>query len=430
MAPGDTQEVIFAQIAAGGDNDYSRLASISLLKKSVSAARKLYDVDFILPAVLKKMPDPLAAELDREIVLAWGNEFEKTYEQENIESTIYSFQGYNIYQLSKDEFTFGERKLIAVFDLKDGRILHTDEVVDPVSGLAHKEMKQFGNDSGIQRFISIKKDFLNEIPLNNGSEYDFGVSRFMVADDINYPYGYVESPLATITVKPQTTKPGVRNESKFGEIVNARHQAGNSLAEVTALILDPGSLTGDEYEIIFKSLNGKMSFDLKNITTDKILLSNQFNLSGGNDFFVTEGFILRVKDNFLKPLLEGDIYRLTMPGVLYDEKLAADDIEKINVFPNPYYGGNRNEYNKYDRHVTFSHLPSRAVIRIFNLAGQMVRKLEKDNPDQFLRWNMLSEAYFQVPSGIYIVHIDMPELGKYKILKLAIFTENFTPDMF
>ena len=103
---------------------------------------------------------------------------------------------------------------------------------------------------------------------------------------------------------------------------------------------------------------------------------------------------------------------------------------KINVFPNPYYGSNSNEFNKYDRHVTFSHLPNRAVIRIFNLAGQMVRILEKDSPDQFLRWNMLTENNFQIPSGIYIIHVDMPELGKTKILKLAIFTEAFIPDSF
>jgi hypothetical protein len=430
MAAGDTQEIVFAQIAAGGTPGYSRFASISLLKKSVSFAQKLYKSNFIPPAELKNVVNLKAMGMDREIILTWGSEVDKVKEIETFPQGIYSFQGYNVYQISKNELTLGDKKLIATFDIKDDRVLYLEETVEPVRGYVQRGFRQFGTDSGIQRFISIKKDFLNNTPLNNGSDYEFGISYFGVADDFNFPYGYIESDVSTVAVTPQSFKPGIRYESKFGDIVEAIHVSGNSLAKVTALILDPGSVTGNEYEIYFKYIDGLLSFNLKNITTNKVLLSDRFNLSGDNDFIVTEGFILRVADNAVKPLNEGDLYRLTAPRVIYDEKLAGEDIEKINVFPNPYYGHYSNEFNRYDRHVTFSHLPPRAVIRIFNIAGQMVRKLEKDNPDQFMRWNMLSETSFQIPSGIYIVHIDLPDLGKYKILKLAIFTEDFTPDRF
>lgn len=428
MAAGDTQEIVFAELAAGGDQDFSRLASVSLLKKSVSAAKQLYKVNFIPSGTFKQSPDVQAAEMDREIILTWGSDIGKVNEIENSKSTIYSFQGYNIYQISKDEYTLGEKELIATFDLKDDRQYLFDEKVDPRTGYVEHFEKKIGSDSGIQRFISIKKDYLKEIPLNNGSDYDFGVSYFRLADDYYFPYGYIESPISIVTVKPQSPKPGVRYESKFGDLINARHIAGNSAAEVNALILDPTGLTGNDYEISFKTTNGKTVFNLTNITTNKSLLINQANLSGDNDFLVTEGFILRVKDNSATPLSEKDIYRFTTPKVVYDEKLAIDDVEKINVFPNPYYGAYKNEFSKYDRHVTFSHLPQRAVIRIFNLAGQLVRKLEKDSPDQFLRWNMLTENYFQAPSGLYIVHIELPDFGKTKILKLALFTEVSIPN--
>ncbi len=428
MAAGDTQEIVFAQMAAGGDPGYSRFASISLLKKSTSFAQKLYKSNFIPPAPLKNIPNLQAIGMDREIVLTWGNDVDKVKEIENFPPGIYFFQGYNVYQISKNESTLGDKKLIASFDLKDGRLLYLEETVDPIRGYVQNGIRQFGTDSGIQRFISIKKDFLNNMLLNNGSDYEFGVSYFCISADLNFPYGYIESELSTVTIKPQSLKPGIRYESKFGDIVDALHVTGNSLAKVTALILDPPSVTGNEYEIYFKFIDGRLSFNLKNITTNKVLLSDQFNFSGDNDFIVTEGFILRVEDNQIKPLNDGDVYRLTTPHVTYDNKLAAEDIEKINVFPNPYYGNYSNEFNKYDRHITFSHLPPRAVIRIFNLAGHLVRRLEKDSPDQFLRWNMLNESFFQIPSGIYVVHVDLPDLGKYKIIKLAIFTENFIPE--
>lgn len=73
-----------------------------------------------------------------------------------------------------------------------------------------------------------------------------------------------------------------------------------------------------------------------------------------------------------------------------------------------------------ERFVTFNHLPRKAVFRIFNLAGALVRKLEKDDESQFFRWNLQNGNGRLVASGVYIVHIEMPELGKQKVLKVFI----------
>lgn len=95
-------------------------------------------------------------------------------------------------------------------------------------------------------------------------------------------------------------------------------------------------------------------------------------------------------------------------------------MKKINVFPNPYYGAHSNEANRFDRYVTFNHLPQKATFRIFNLAGVQVRKMEKDTPEQFFTWDLLNESGLPVASGLYIVHIDMKDLGKEKVLKLML----------
>jgi hypothetical protein len=113
-------------------------------------------------------------------------------------------------------------------------------------------------------------------------------------------------------------------------------------------------------------------------------------------------------------------YTFTAPSVTSSEELAKADVEKINVFPNPYYANNELETSKYYRFVTFSHLPEKAKIRIFNLAGQLVRTIDKSSTDQFEEWDLYNEGGLPVASGMYIVHIDMPDLGKTKILKLAI----------
>ena len=95
----------------------------------------------------------------------------------------------------------------------------------------------------------------------------------------------------------------------------------------------------------------------------------------------------------------------------------------INLFPNPYYGVNTAETSPYSHFVTFSHLPPKATIRIYDLSGSMVRKIEKDDPDQFLRWDLTNTNELPVASGLYIAHIDLPDLKKEKVLKFAIVQE-------
>jgi hypothetical protein len=147
-----------------------------------------------------------------------------------------------------------------------------------------------------------------------------------------------------------------------------------------------------------------------------------------------------LKDATKPPYNNGDVYRIKptlnptttdrwsfttagMQPVTNSIDLAKQAVEDINVFPNPYYAVNPREVNKYQRFVTFSHLPAKATIRIFNLAGQLVRSIEKNSPSQFITWDLVNESSFPVASGLYIVHIDLPDLGKTKILKLAVIQE-------
>lgn len=110
---------------------------------------------------------------------------------------------------------------------------------------------------------------------------------------------------------------------------------------------------------------------------------------------------------------------------------ARTEIEKINVFPNPYYGLNRSELSRYSRFVTFNHLPAKATIRIFNLAGTLVRTISKQesgqSSSQFTTWDLTNEQGLPVASGLYIAHMELADaLGRNlgtKTLKLMIVLE-------
>ncbi len=120
----------------------------------------------------------------------------------------------------------------------------------------------------------------------------------------------------------------------------------------------------------------------------------------------------------------GDVFRFQLPENAFRADKAAADVDNISVFPNPYYGGNPQESgDNLDRFVTFAHLPERFTMRIFTLSGQLVTKIterDKDPGNQFLRWHLRNDANIHIASGLYIIHIEMPELNKTKVLKLMV----------
>jgi len=121
----------------------------------------------------------------------------------------------------------------------------------------------------------------------------------------------------------------------------------------------------------------------------------------------------------------------TIPLITGDLEAAKKEIEKINVFPNPYYGMNRAEIFKNQKFVTFNHLPYEATIKIFNLAGTLVKTIRKYDPSQFASWDLNNENGLQAAGGLYIAHIELNDekgnnLGE-KVLKLMIVPEDQSP---
>jgi hypothetical protein len=152
---------------------------------------------------------------------------------------------------------------------------------------------------------------------------------------------------------------------------------------------------------------------------------NQYQDNGLENAWPDVGSVFRIRSNI--PNKAGDdVFKFTAPASQQSNSLAKDDVKMINVFPNPYYGYQYRENSRDQHYVTFSHLPSNAVIRVFDLSGVLVRTITHKSSDvnsQFERWNLQNDSGYPVASGVYVVYIDMPDLGTTKILKLAVIQE-------
>ncbi len=141
----------------------------------------------------------------------------------------------------------------------------------------------------------------------------------------------------------------------------------------------------------------------------------------GNNQLPETGTVIRWITN--KPNAASDIFTFSTAGknpIVDSLNLAKKQVAKINVFPNPYFARNIEEIDPLNRFVTFTHLPDKATIRIFSLAGDLVRVIEHEQ-GQLEQWDLRNDAGIPVACGIYIAHIDMPKIGATKVLKLAIF---------
>jgi hypothetical protein len=122
-----------------------------------------------------------------------------------------------------------------------------------------------------------------------------------------------------------------------------------------------------------------------------------------------------------------DTYSYSTVAPSLGKSLQTASAAKVGVFPNPYYAYNPAETNRFGRFVTFNNLPLKATLRIFNVGGEIVRVLYKNDPTQFLRWDLMNQDNIPVASGIYFVYaeLELPADGSIvtKVLKVAIIQE-------
>jgi hypothetical protein len=121
-----------------------------------------------------------------------------------------------------------------------------------------------------------------------------------------------------------------------------------------------------------------------------------------------------------KPFLSRDVYRFQMKTESESKELAKKELDNIRIVPNPYIAAEvwepRNPYSsgRGPRELHFINLPKKCTIRIFNVSGILVDKIEHENTldNGTAIWDMLSRDNLSIAYGIYVYHIDAPGIGE------------------
>ncbi|MDI6802254.1 MAG: hypothetical protein QME58_00195 [Bacteroidota bacterium] len=156
-----------------------------------------------------------------------------------------------------------------------------------------------------------------------------------------------------------------------------------------------------------------------------------------------DGDVIAIRPNYALNTNKVFEFEVKPPKVGISEiAKQRDEMRKIKIVPNPYYASHQLQADPFDSYVTFTNLPPRAKIRVFNLAGDMVAVVNHDYQDQMdnssTRWDLKNHANIPVASGMYIAHIEgfgFDEHGREvkigeKVLKFAIFIQEERLDTF
>jgi hypothetical protein len=131
------------------------------------------------------------------------------------------------------------------------------------------------------------------------------------------------------------------------------------------------------------------------------------------------GTVFRIETT--KPNQPGDMFSMSTDGLGARARTEAENraaIDEIGITPNPYKGASSYEVSQLVDQVRFTNMPNQATIRIFTVAGTLVRTLEKNSASASFPWDLTTEEGLPIASGMYIIHVDT-EWGE-KVLKFGV----------
>lgn len=144
------------------------------------------------------------------------------------------------------------------------------------------------------------------------------------------------------------------------------------------------------------------------ISSDNYALNNyNLNSSGGSEFS-SANYSAKIAfgENILSlggspsySLDSGFITTTDAAAVIFNPR----DLSALYIYPNPYKPGSGGIYDAPC--LTFRNLPSRATIRIFNIALEHIATIERDSAGFEYQWVPKNDAGRDISSGLYIYYV-------------------------
>ncbi len=201
------------------------------------------------------------------------------------------------------------------------------------------------------------------------------------------------------------------------------YYATSSYAEWEAAVA-PAVEADDDGCLAVEAVAGHVAFSRNRPIQREIIFT------GFEDISSMEGTVIRFLTT--KPHQAGDTFLIATADIgraTGDAGVLEASVEDIGIVPNPYRGRSAYETGNEDRRARFTNLPQTATIRVYTVAGTLIRTLYKDGPSTSLDWNLTTDSNLPVASGMYFIHIDVPGVGE-KVMKFGVINRETNINIF
>ena len=362
LAASDTQEIVFAELVGVGSNN---LDAVTVLKDRALQSQKIFDGSIGYNSL--NVPtlthfNSAGVELSNDqnsVTINWSKDPNEVKRVETLTENGYTFQGYNVYQLSSDLPVKDAGKLISTFDVVDG-IKNVKEVYYKSDATMEERTEQFGSDYGAAYSFKVSKDYLTNSEFVKGKTYSLAISAYYVSKDvINSNTQSIisrrsfEAPLTVMSIQFRKEEAGINYKDQLIVQSKLSYTKNNCKVYVT----NPSQLTNHDYQINFKSANNTLVWNLLDKTLGKDILTNQslvvenFNYyldswmpkADGLQFLLIKPY-KGIRNNNLG-IVEVAYGGKELTSAEYDEK--GKEFLGNHVWMDPNYAGINNERDKY-----------------------------------------------------------------------------------
>jgi hypothetical protein len=313
MAANDTQDVVAGNAVASGA---SLAGSVTALKNADAAVQTAYDLNFNLAA---PPPAPIVevSSLANGIVLTWGKDevtadidesfhkLDPIAQAAQATNPYYDFQGYVVYQY--ENASGANPKIVKTFDIKDGVKIIYDNVFDASIGQYVNKPVKYGTDAGVFRSIRITKDAYTGTTLVNNKNYYFGVTAYAYNSSKESVPLTLESSARIQTARARLINMGDTFSSLGLDTLGtpnadannrstAAHTTGISNGFVIPVVVQPDSVTGDIYKIVFDNAGGVFHYSVFDSTRNTNILSSRADFADDESHPIKDGILWKVVD--------------------------------------------------------------------------------------------------------------------------------------
>ena len=114
--------------------------------------------------------------------------------------------------------------------------------------------------------------------------------------------------------------------------------------------------------------------------------------------------------------------------------MAESELDQIAIVPNPYRGASSYDVSPFQDQARITNLPVGSRIRVYTLNGTLIYEDTQRSETNFYRWNLQTADGLPIASGIYLIHVEVPDgqggmLGE-RVLKFGVVTKRRVLDVF